>query len=317
VSNTRKTTEEFKMEVSRLTGSKYEVVGEYKNNKTKVDILHKTCGSIYSVKPNVFLNGKRCPVCRKKREWNDQKFKNFISFHYKDEYEVLSSFKTVHDKVRMKHKKCGNIYEQNVLDILYHQSQCPFCSRKRRGNTDKFKEKLIYTLGPNYELYGDYINNRTNVKLKHLCGNIYVSSPKQLKPCPKCQFKRINIEIRDNLKEYHIDFENDISVALNTVIGFLVAKKIVLEYYSEDDYKFKEKKKENKAKNRLIKLQGLQLLTIPYWHYNDIDRILFILSEFLKKRFSIKGFRKFKKSLNIIPQYKYHKYKKENSGIKY
>lgn len=307
----KKTTEEFKKEISRLTNGKYEVIGAYINNKTKIEILHKACGSAYFVKPNVFLNGKRCPVCRKKREWTVQKLTNFLNFQYKNEYTVLGNFKNVHEKVKLKHLKCGNVYEQNVLDILYHKAQCPVCSRKRRGNPEKFKEKIIHQLGPNYELYGEYINNRTTVTLKHLCGHIFSCNPKHLTPCPKCQLNRIDIEIRDNLHEYKIAFESNVNIGKDTVVGFLVNKKIVIEYYSERDYKDREIYKKNKQKREVIKDAKYDILVIPYWHYNDIDRILFFLKEFLKTRYSHRKFIKFKKSMKLLSfqKYKIHKSK--------
>lgn len=60
----RKTQEQFEEEVRELVGEEYQVVGEYVNSRTKIEILHKKCGHIYEVLPSAFLQGRRCPKCR-------------------------------------------------------------------------------------------------------------------------------------------------------------------------------------------------------------------------------------------------------------
>lgn len=60
--NKRKNTDIFKNQLEKITND-YEVVGEYINAITPIKIRHKTCGSIYDVTPNRFLNGNRCPYC--------------------------------------------------------------------------------------------------------------------------------------------------------------------------------------------------------------------------------------------------------------
>lgn len=47
-----------------LMGKEYTLLSEYKNNKTKVDIIHNECGFIYQVTPDNFFFGKRCPNCK-------------------------------------------------------------------------------------------------------------------------------------------------------------------------------------------------------------------------------------------------------------
>lgn len=62
--NKRKSTEDFALEVECVTNDEYEVVGDYINAITEIDILHKSCNNIYSVKPNAFLSGNRCNKCK-------------------------------------------------------------------------------------------------------------------------------------------------------------------------------------------------------------------------------------------------------------
>lgn len=59
----KKTTDEFKQEVSDLVENEYEVMGEYIDGHNKILIKHNNCQTIYLVAPIKFLEGRRCPVC--------------------------------------------------------------------------------------------------------------------------------------------------------------------------------------------------------------------------------------------------------------
>lgn len=57
----------FKKEVDRLTNNSYLVLSPYTNTTTKILIKHKECGNVYEVRPNDFLQGRRCPKCCRKK----------------------------------------------------------------------------------------------------------------------------------------------------------------------------------------------------------------------------------------------------------
>lgn len=59
----RKTTEEFKQEVTLLSNGEYSLLSEYEHGKVKVLIRHNVCNEEYWVKPINFITGKRCPKC--------------------------------------------------------------------------------------------------------------------------------------------------------------------------------------------------------------------------------------------------------------
>lgn len=56
-------TDIFKYEVSNIVGDEYEVLGEYVNAITNIEIKHSTCGKIYEVAPFYFKKVQRCPFC--------------------------------------------------------------------------------------------------------------------------------------------------------------------------------------------------------------------------------------------------------------
>lgn len=67
--NKRKTKEEFQRDLNRLYGDKYEVLGEYVNNKTKIKIFchNKNANGqehgIFYIKPNDLICGHGCKRC--------------------------------------------------------------------------------------------------------------------------------------------------------------------------------------------------------------------------------------------------------------
>lgn len=72
----KKTTDEFKEEVSKLTNGEYSLVGKYIDCKNKVSILHHKCNRIFNVAPANFISGNRCPFCRKSK--GETKIENFL-----------------------------------------------------------------------------------------------------------------------------------------------------------------------------------------------------------------------------------------------
>lgn len=53
----------FKSEVEKETNGEYEILSDYKNNRTPVEIVHNTCGTKWKIRPYNFKLGKRCPNC--------------------------------------------------------------------------------------------------------------------------------------------------------------------------------------------------------------------------------------------------------------
>jgi len=77
----KKSTNKFKEEVKKLTGSEYSVLGEYKGTNIKILLKHNKCGHEWEVKPNNFLNlNNRCPICalKIKESRGVQKIKSFL-----------------------------------------------------------------------------------------------------------------------------------------------------------------------------------------------------------------------------------------------
>ena len=79
-----------KKKLLNLMGKEYALLSEYKNNKTKVDIVHNECGFIYQVTPDNFFFGKRCPNCRTSSK-GEQLVRSILddnNIKYKEQYRI-------------------------------------------------------------------------------------------------------------------------------------------------------------------------------------------------------------------------------------
>lgn len=59
----KKTDAQFKQEVYDLVGDEYTVLGKYESTDKKIKMRHNKCNYEWSVAPNKFLHGRRCPAC--------------------------------------------------------------------------------------------------------------------------------------------------------------------------------------------------------------------------------------------------------------
>lgn len=108
----------------------YEVLGDYKNNRTKILVRHKVCGKEFYAIPYNFLKSKEgCPYCTntaisKAKTWTHERFLESIG-ERADEYEFLSDYVDAHTKIKIRHC-CGNEFEMTP-DSFLRGGRCKAC----------------------------------------------------------------------------------------------------------------------------------------------------------------------------------------------
>lgn len=65
--NLYRDTQSYKQEIKDMYDNEYELLDEFINTKTKIEMKHNLCGNIFEMSPNHFLNGTRCPICNKSK----------------------------------------------------------------------------------------------------------------------------------------------------------------------------------------------------------------------------------------------------------
>lgn len=150
--NIKKTDAQFKQEVFDLVEDEYVFLDHYVNAYTKIRVKHNKCGRVYKVRPNSFFEGRRCSYCANQIRYDklvktDTQFKQEVFALVGDEYVFLDSYINNGTKIRVKHHKCGNIYEVTPSHFIQGY-RCPFCNI---SHGEDFINRILKSLGVNYE----------------------------------------------------------------------------------------------------------------------------------------------------------------------
>lgn len=302
----KKNTQIFKNEVKNLVGNEYTVLGEYKNNRAKIKFRHNKCNTIYESSPDKFLRGNRCPTCainirtKKKRKSTDE-FKKEIVKLTGNEYSLIGEYRNAKEYVTLKHNKCGNIYQATPTSFL-SGTRCPKCSAKRAGKklsktTNQFKNELKHLFGNEFEVIGEYKNQKHKVIIKHSkCKKDFEIYPTDILKgvsCPYCSNRSIGEKrIINILRNNGIEFKKEYSdsrlkykykLRFDFAIFKLDRLVCLIEYDGIQHFKpveyfggeraLKEIKFRDKLKNSFCKQNNIPLIRIPYWE-KDIENYI-------------------------------------------
>lgn len=280
----RKNDAQFKQEVYDLVGDEYTFLESYANNHTKIQVRHNKCGSVYEVQPYAFLQGKRCPYCYGTPKKTDAQFKQEVFDLVGDEYAFLDSYIDNKTKIRVRHNKCGHVYEVRPRDFFSHHSRCPYCSGRMHKTNQQFQREVFDLAGNDYTFLDDYVNDDTKIRVKHNeCGNIYEVQPTsflQGHRCPYCNSPKgetIITKILNNLDiyfEYQKTFDELRDAQPLSYDFYIPEQSILIEYqgiqhYQPIDYfggnaTFKYQQKHDKMKADYAKDNGYNLIAVPY-----------------------------------------------------
>ena len=298
----KKTNSQFAREVRDLIGNEYIFLEKYVNNKTKIKCRHTTCGHEYYVQPSNFLSGRRCPQCASNMKKTTKSFKREVYVLVGKEYEVLEKYVDVTTKIKMKHNICGDIWRVTPNSFLTGV-RCPSCTRivatkKRTKTADFFKQEIYALVGNEYKFLEEYKKDGTKIKCKHnRCGYVWSVTPGsflQGTRCPQCNESRGEQAIRMCLEDNHINFKQEYS--FDSLFGvrhgllrfdFAVFDtkddlKLLIEYDGEfhfenihNDERFTILQTHDNLKNQYCKDNSIPLLRIPYWEFDNIEKILY------------------------------------------
>ena len=161
----KKTNEIFLKEVKEITGDEYTFLEEYINNKTKIKVRHncEKCNNYeYSVSPNRFLSGDRCPKCKQSR--GEKKISEFL-----DSYNIVY-------KEQVKFSNCRHIknlsfdfqifYDDDTFILIEYDGEQhfkpSFGEKENRKQIERDKKKDMYCKENNIKLirikYTDFEN---------------------------------------------------------------------------------------------------------------------------------------------------------------
>lgn len=287
----RKTKEQF---ISELSDSNIEVLGDYVSTHAKILVRYKDCQHEELKRPSKLLAGQRCGKCAGKhisqtKTKSVQQFKDSLAEKGLLHLELIGEYHGVKKKISVKNNLCGHVYEVSANNVL-QGSGCPVCHGFK--DTGKFIEIVNRKYPGEYEVLGEYVNNRIPILVKHKCGFAWEVIPKDLLReirCPKCISSKGELYIADYLAKHGVEFVPQYKFAdcrdINPLpFDFMIrinGKMKLIEFdgsqhFNNTLFHNNSVLRHDEIKNRYCKDNGIELLRIPYWWLrNDkIDREL-------------------------------------------
>ncbi|WP_258297698.1 hypothetical protein [Paenibacillus peoriae] len=283
----KKTKEGFINEVRQLVGEEYRVLSEYKNARTKIEMQHMSCGYQYSIVPDSFLRGTRCPACNGKIKKNTEMFTKEVFQLVGDEYTILGEYVNSNTPVSIRHNICGHEYPTRPGNFL-RGYRCAVCAKVKKKTTEFFIEEVRGKFGCEYEILGEYIDSRTVISIRHTaCGFEYSTTPDNLlrgKGCFYCnrmskpekdlyhllQANRMDFEIQKEFDD--LQHEGQLRFDYCIYLGGDKDKFVLIEYDGMQHYKpvfgedsFLKTKIRDELKEAYCQQNNFPLKRIPYY----------------------------------------------------
>jgi hypothetical protein len=136
VTNIKKTKEQLQEESNRIHNFEYEIIGNYINTDTKIEIKHKICGNTFRQTPDKHLRNNRCPICYGKNRLSSEILQERSDRKYNGEYTILGDYVNNNTHVLIRHNKCGNEFLQIPNNHL--KRKCPNCFGPSNGEIEIF-----------------------------------------------------------------------------------------------------------------------------------------------------------------------------------
>ena len=211
--NKRKTHQEFCEELKNINPN-IDIIGIYKNNKTKILCECKIDNYQWQPYPTNLIKGHGCPKCSAINTSNNLKMpkEEFINKMniINDKIEILGEYINSRIGILCRCKIDGYEWEPKPNHLLSGHG-CPKCKGNLLKTHNEFVEEMLI-LHPNIEVLGVYKNNHTPIKCKCKIDD-YIWNPKPMKlltrGCPKCggTLKLTHNEFVNRVKSINQDIE--------------------------------------------------------------------------------------------------------------
>lgn len=188
----KKTTNQFKKQVSKLSNNEYEVLEEYQNDSTHIMMKHLVCGYTWKAVPSHFIQGKRCPKCAGNLKKTTIQFKKEVLELVGSEYSVIGEYKGAHKKVKFRH--VSTVCDSHEFSM----SPTDFLSGKRCN-----KCKVINQSGVNHWKFNPELTKEDRMKRDMQNGELRVWRQRVFKRDGyKCQICKKH---SSNLNAHHLN----------------------------------------------------------------------------------------------------------------
>lgn len=303
----RKTTAEFVQRAKEIFNNYDYSLVNYKNSKTKVKIICPSHG-VFEITPHNILIGCGCPQCanvnrkQQAKKFSKEEFlKKANEIHNnKYDYKIEKDFVKVSDKIRIICPKHGE-FKQTVHSHLQKHG-CPICGFEishKKTSEEEILNRIKAIHGDKYDyskmVYNGYLKNIELICPVH---GSFFKTPANLirrkEGCPECNKNKYKGEekIKKWLKENKKNYKRNYKVKELNYKSYdfcLEEENLLIEYNGRQHYEPRcfgginlEEAKQNLKKQRhndwlkrkYARDHNIELLTIPYWEFKNIETIL-------------------------------------------
>ena len=297
------TTEEFIERAKQIHGEKYDYsLVEYNGYKEKVKIICPIHGVFEQISKD-HLRGCGCSKCKKVKKLTTEEFIKRAKEIHGEKYDYsLVEYKNIDTKIKIICPIHG-VFEQTPYNHLHYE--CKKCSKEKQ---QAFNKRELYEAKVNFierakQIHGEkydyslveYKNTSTKVKIKCIKHNIIFEQTPSMhisskQGCPICKESKGEKQIYLWLNKKNITFEyqkrfSDLKDKdLLSYDFYIPSKKVLIEYNGIQHYKiinffsnrnkFLLQKHHDWLKRKYAKDNNINLLIIPYWDFDNINKIL-------------------------------------------
>lgn len=278
------------------------ILGEYIDSKTKIKLKCLIDGYEWYSDPAHLIHRKHgCPKCGGSLKLTNDEFLHRLKIEHPN-LVALTEYINDSTKVKMHCNICNNEWYASPSHL--HQGRgCPECAIQSKH--DKFAKSIdqfieeMKLVDPTIIITGNYVNGRTPIECKcSVCGSIWYPTPSNLlagKGCSVCASSKGEKRVAHYLRLLNINYEPEYRFddcrykyplpfdfyipSLNTCIEFdgqqhYFPVMFGNQSYDDAESAFLLNKTKDKIKTDYCKSKNINLIRIPYWEYDNIDKIL-------------------------------------------
>ena len=211
---TRLTHDEFVNKLHLSIGKEYIPLEHYKNNKTKIKMLHLECGNEYYATPKTMIKENKptkCPKCYGTPKKDMKILQDEVNEIYGKKYVILTRIYTSNKMdINVKCGDCGNTFITKPYRLTSNKNGCPFCASNCPilFKENSYQQVIDRARGKgNFTLLSEFVGTKQKILVRsNNCGHEFEALPEtflKLKGCKICNgaFKRDTKWFNNKVKE--------------------------------------------------------------------------------------------------------------------
>lgn len=295
------TYEEVKYQIEVESGSGCKLVSDKYTRAGDALVLQCRCGKEFKTSLHKFKGrGKQqCTDCgyRARAKGNRLTYENvkrYIEIESKSGCLLLSRRYENRNQKLLISCKCGKTYKTTWNNFKFDGKQrCDECAGHTMWDYSRVKD-FIETKNDCKLLSKEYHSPEDEISIKCMCGKTFLTTFYKIRYntnvlCPHCSESKGERKIRKYLEEIDISFKQEYSFSDLKGVGggslrfdfYLPHYNSLIEYDGEfhyiqlfDEHDLRGQQIHDNLKDNYCKHRGISLLRIPYWEFENIEKII-------------------------------------------